>query len=658
VVFLSLQVPIIKAQSTSEGITGQLGDKMIHAWLSEKSADLHETFLKKIDSKEDWLEQKPRFKEEYLYMLGLSPMPEKTPLKATVTGSLEGDGYVIDMLHYQSSPGLYVTGNLYRPAAEKSGEKLPTILYVCGHAQRGRDGNKTAYQSHGIWFARHGYICLMVDTIQRGEIKGVHHGTYSHNRWWWHSRGYTPAGVETWNGIRGIDYLISRPDVDPERIGVTGISGGGSVSFWVAGADERVKVASPVSGTADLPGYIPNKIIDEHCDCMFLYNTYQWPWHRIGALIAPRPLLFVNSDRDAIFPMPANERVINRLETVYSLFGAGDHVDSLVSMGGHAYREDIRKASFRFMNIYFKNDPSPVLDSEIDLVTGSRGQEVHPIPPEKLRVFPNDSDLPGYELNSAIDRHFVPMAKLEVPTPGSFIPWKEKLLKELRQVTFRSFPKRIPTAIEKGTSSDKSIVLETESGIAVGLHKIKESTSIERIPLVINSGNIDIEKLSKYGSDTDVVYVCDPRGIGATRWAVKNPPNFVARSHPLVGRTVDDGRIWDIAATARYLMETYEGKLPLHISGVGAGAVLGAYAMLLEPDISGATFESPSKSHMDESCPPLLNVLRVCDVPDVLGALAPRPVTISGWDPIEGEKVVRIYSATHSANQLNLITRK
>ena len=93
-VFLSLQVPIIKAQSTSEGITGQLGDKMIHAWLSEKSADLHETFLKKIDSKEDWLEQKPRFKEEYLYMLGLSPMPEKTPLKATVTGSLEGDGYV------------------------------------------------------------------------------------------------------------------------------------------------------------------------------------------------------------------------------------------------------------------------------------------------------------------------------------------------------------------------------------------------------------------------------------------------------------------------------------------------------------------------------------------------------------------------------------
>ena len=86
-------------------------------------------------------------------MLGLQPMPEKTPLAATITGTLQGDGYTVEMLHYQSRPRLYVTGNLYRPSKPAAGQRLPAVLYVCGHSDQGRPGNKTAYQSHGIWFA-------------------------------------------------------------------------------------------------------------------------------------------------------------------------------------------------------------------------------------------------------------------------------------------------------------------------------------------------------------------------------------------------------------------------------------------------------------------------------------------------------------------------
>ena len=168
---------------------------------------------------------------------------------------------LIDKLHYQSKPGLYVTANLYRPTnrERKRAEKLPGVLYVCGHSGRGRDGNKSAFQDHGFWFANNGYVRLIVDTLQLGEIPGVHHGTYgrpwghlkswgetdaekmkNHNRFWWHSLGYSPAAVECWNGVRGIDYLLTRPEVDPDRIGVTGISGGGAATFWVACADDRV----------------------------------------------------------------------------------------------------------------------------------------------------------------------------------------------------------------------------------------------------------------------------------------------------------------------------------------------------------------------------------------------------------------------------------
>src|SRR5205085_3491907 len=123
---------------------------------------------------------------------------ERTDLKATVTGTTDGGGFVVEKLHFQSRPGLYVTANFYRPKAID--KPLPAILYVCGHGNVKLDGvsygSKASYQHHAAWFARHGYCCLILDTLQLGEIEGLHHGTNREHMWWWISRGYTPAGVE------------------------------------------------------------------------------------------------------------------------------------------------------------------------------------------------------------------------------------------------------------------------------------------------------------------------------------------------------------------------------------------------------------------------------------------------------------------------------
>lgn len=641
------------AQPYGDPDRGQPGDAMIQAYLAHKAGQIHNTFLFDVETKEDWLAKKPVWKEELYHMLGLSPMPKKTPLQATITGTLERDGYDVDMIHYQSRPGLYVTGNLYRPSNYKQGEKLPTILYVCGHGSRGRNGNKTAYQSHAIWYAKHGYICLVIDTLQMGEIAAIHHGTYRENRWWWHSRGYTSAGVECWNGIRGIDYLVSRPDVDTNRIGVTGRSGGGAASFWIAAADERVKATSSVSGMADLPSYISNRTINGHCDCMFMYNTYEWPWVRIAGLVAPRPLLFVNGDADPIFPMDANERIINRLERIYSLFGTSDMVDSVVSIGGHSSREDIRKATYRFMNIHLKNDPSPVLDSEVDLVTGPRGKEIHPIDPEQLRVFPTDADIPQDELNTTIDQHFVPMAELEPPTEQAFNSWKSTLIRELRKVTFRSFPDQFPAAIPQNKSNGRFQILETETGIQVPLKVASTNATlskISRVALVIQTTDSSPDYQQK---ENEAVYILTPRGVGETSWTKRNPPNYVERSHVLLGRTVDEGRIWDIAASARYLKQSHGNEIPLLISAEGNGAVLAAYAALFEPAIDELTLTQPVVSHMETHGPQLLNVLRVCDVPDVLGALAPKPLKLFDFDEAGTIKVQTLYKAAGASDQIN-----
>ena len=638
----------------------QPGDEMIQAYLARQAETIQERFMKNVESVEHWEKLRPQYKEEYFYMLGLAPIPEKTPLKATITGTLQGDGYVVEMLHYQSRPRLYVTANLYRPQNVTKDQRLPAVLYVCGHSNRGRNGNKAAYQSHGIWFARHGYICLVLDSLQLGEIAAIHHGTYREGRWWWYSRGYTPAGVECLNGIRGIDYLLSRSDVDTERIAVTGISGGGAATFWIAAADERAKVAVPVSGMADLMSYVPNRVINGHCDCMFLYNTFQWPWTRIAALIAPRPLLFVNSDQDRIFPMDANQRVINRLERVYSLYGASDLVDSVVSIGGHAYRQDIRQAAYRFINMYLKNDPRIVEDSEVDLVMESGNNLQHPIEPEKLRVFPKESDIPKDELNTTIDQHFVPITNVKPPEKGQYETWKAGMMAELRRVVFRCFPERISAAKRLREVKADDVMLESESGIEVRLQYITEPKLVKKVKRIVmvvqnpDSNEPTLNRLRRVNEPGDHVYVCSPRGIGPTRWTRKNPPNYVERSHVLLGRTVDTGRVWDIIAAARYLHDKYGSGIPVYVSGDGAAGVLAAYAALWEPEIVGVIVSNPPLSHMDDEAPQFLNVLRVCDIPDILGMLAPRALTVYGDDSDALGKVAKIYNAAGAAKNLDV----
>lgn len=641
----------VKGQAYGQADRSSPGDEMIQRYLAGVTEEIHGRFMENVKSVEDWKKLRPEYKEEYFYMLGLWPMPEKTPLKATLTGTLEGDGYVVDMLHYQSRPQLYVTANLYRPKKVAEGHRLPAVLYVCGHSPRGRNGNKTAYQSHGIWFARHGYVCLVLDSLQLGEIAAIHHGTYREGRWWWHSRGYTPAGVECLNGIRGIDYLLSRPDVDPERIAVTGISGGGAATFWIAAADERVKVAVPVSGMSDLMSYVPDHVINEHCDCMFLYNTFQWPWTRIAALVAPRALLFVNSDHDGLFPMDGNQRVINRLERVYSLYGMGDFVDSLVSMGGHAYRQDIRQAAYRFINMHLKNDARVVTDSEVDLVTESDNDQRHPIEPEKLRVFPEDSDIPKDELNTTIDEHFVPVAAVEPPRQGQYETWKAALLAELHRVAFRYFPERIAPARLLGEVEPDHVRLESEPGIEIRLRRAADSESVKdakRILLVVENADVNetnLDWVRRVRQQGDAVYVCAPRGVGPTQWTRKNPPNYVERSHVLLGRTVDTGRVWDIISAARYLQGASGGHASVYVLGEDGAGILAAYAALWEPEIAGVLLNRPTLSCMDAGSPQFLNVRRVCDVTDVLGMLAPRPLTIYGDAGDALEKVSAIYTA-------------
>jgi dienelactone hydrolase len=642
------------------------GDEMIDKYLANLTKEVSGRFLDGAKTRVEWEKKLPRLRREYLDMLGLDPLPEKTPLKATVTGTLEHEGVVIEKLHYQSRPGLYVTANLYRPKDPKG--KLPAILYVCGHSGKGRDGNKTAFQDHGLWFANNGYVCLIVDTLQLGEIPGIHHGTYGVTekkpadnkplevRMWWQALGYTPAGVECWNGIRGIDYLISRPEVDAERIGVIGISGGGASTFWIAAADERVKVAVPVSGMSDLESYVTNKVINGHCDCMFLVNTYAWEWTTIAALIAPRPLLFCNSDNDTIFPMDGNRRIIARLRTLYKMYDKPDLVDDYVSKGGHDYRPDLRIAVFKWMNKHLRNETGEVKDANFKLLEG-----------KDLRVFPEDKDLPKDAINGKIDETFVKRAEVKLPEKEKFAEWKKGMMKELREKSFRSFQERVPAADASGGGVSAAIYVgaTTERGVNADLVARRKKAETETVPtlqtLLIRgpdegAGATAPKWVERANGVEPVYFMLSPRGL-VDPWTNKSPPNYVERGHALLGRTVDERRVWDIASVAHALEteqfrpdNTIEGKRELRLVGRGQAGILAAYAALFEPSIKEVVLIDPPTSHKDG--PIFLNVLRVLDIPEALGMLAPHvKLTIVNGKDKAFDRTEQLYKLAGAADK-------
>jgi hypothetical protein len=151
--------------------------------------------------------------------------------------------------------------------------------------------------------------------------------------------------------------------MDTTRIGATGISGGGIGTFWIAAVDDRVMASAPVRGLGRPDFLCGRRWHQPSLRLLFFYNRARWNWTTAAALTCPRPMLFVNSDHDVYFPMAGNERISARLERLYALFGASDLVDSLISVGEHGYRSDIRRAAYEFFNRHLKGDARRVTDA-------------------------------------------------------------------------------------------------------------------------------------------------------------------------------------------------------------------------------------------------------------------------------------------------------
>ncbi|MBL9128469.1 MAG: acetylxylan esterase [Verrucomicrobiales bacterium] len=557
-------------------------------------------------------------------MLGLLPFPERTDLRPVVTGQLDGPDIVVERIHFQSQPGLYVTANLYRPKT-RSGP-LPAVLYLCGHARVFTNGvscgNKTAYQHHGIWFARHGYVCLLIDTLQLGEIEGHHHGTHRLGQWWWNNRGYTPAGVEAWNGIRAVDYLVSRPEVDPSRIGVTGRSGGGSYSWTVAALDDRIRVAAPVAGITDLHNHVVDGVVEGHCDCMFFVNTFRWDFARHAALIAPRPLLIVNTDSDGIFPLDGVQRVHAATREVYRLLEAPTHLGLVIGPGDHKDTQDLQVPVFRWFHRHLKG--------EEPLIAEAAERRFSPL---DLRVF---SELPSDARNTNAAEWFGPATFGGPRAPEAPVDLAS-VRERLRTRVFAGWPDNPAPpdvrVLEEATSGElrwNVFAFESQPNVPLELRVlIRGRSAPERIVLNV----LDAKAASDFADRLDRTRFSDlagdlepgtavawfvPRGMGTGAWTGDDRKQVhIRRRFMLLGQTLDGMRVWDILRAVNVLTRNASPTATVDLRASGPSAVNSLLAVLVDPArVREARLTGLPTTFRDG--PDYLNIARILELPDAL----------------------------------------
>lgn len=329
---------------------------------------------------EQWNNRAAKIRKQILRGANLYPLPTRTALNAVVHNKRIYEGYSVESTAFEARPGFFVYGNLYRPTGAKGPH--PAILCPHGHARGPEGGRYRPDQQHrSATLARLGAVVFSYDMIGFGD--SLHQG-WNHN----HPQALT---LQTWSSIRAIDFVQSLEDVDDERVGVTGCSGGGTQTFLLSALDERVRVSAPaVMVSAHFFG---------GCNCesgMPIHKTAELETNNaeIAALTAPRPQLLVSVGGDWTKNTPLVEYPYIR--RVYDLFGKKTLVENAhFPNQQHGYQFMKRQAMYPFMVKHLKLNSKDVFNQTTELY--DEGKTVLETP-EQMRVFSNQRPLPKQAL--------------------------------------------------------------------------------------------------------------------------------------------------------------------------------------------------------------------------------------------------------------------
>jgi len=572
------------------------------------------------------------------------PEPERTPLNARITGVVERDAYKIEKVIFESRPGFLVTANLYVPKGREF--PLPGVVGTCGHSANGKAIE--AYQSFAQGLARQGYVVLIFDPLGQGERLqyvddklqpkqgiGVSEHLLAGNQQF--LVGEFLGAWRAWDGIRALDYLLTREEVDPKHVGVTGNSGGGTMTTWLCGVERRWTMAAPSCFVTTFRRNLENELPADTEQCPPRAIALGLDHDDFLAAMAPKPVIVLAKERD-YFDVRGAQEAFARLERLYTLLGAPQNIRLFVGPTSHGFSQENREAMYQWFNRCTgvsdaRSEPTLTIEKDETLQCTPHGQ-VAEIGSRSVFSFTREKahklarargEIAGDDLKQRV----AVALKLKMPPE----PPEYRILRSLKP---RDYPRRFAT----------TYAVESEPGVFAIVTRLADEAHLSRPPqspaeaiLYISHHSADAElrdeplvKELLEASPDAVLYACDVRGIGESRPDTCGSDQFLAPygsdffyaihslmlDRPYVGQ-----KTHDVLAALEWLSSF--GHRSIHLAAKGWGALPVTFAAVLSKRVSRVTLKNALTSYTDAAQTeaykwPLSafvpNVLESFDLPD------------------------------------------
>jgi dienelactone hydrolase len=627
-----------------------------------------------FSDKESWLKRAAALRRQLLVAAGLWPPPEKEPLRARITGRTVLDGYSVEKVCFESLPGFFVTGNLYRPLS-RTDSRRAAILNPHGHWKNGRlhHDERGSVPARCITLARLGYVAFAYDMVGYVDSWQVLHryADWSNSLW-----GISIFGLQLWNSIRAVDFVSSLADVDPERIGCTGASGGGTQTFFLTAADDRIRVSAPVNMISSC--YQGGCVCENAPGLRIDTQSVEY-----AAMMAPRPMLMVAATGDWTVNTPQIE--YPAIRAIYRLFEADDRIAFCQVNAEHNYN----KASRQFVYDWFLRWLPPV-EGENSIVHADEG-EIQPPSEEALRVFASaDERPPGLDQDGVfallkeragqtLQAHApADKAKLDQAV-GVYGPYWRQLFPPIPskpvEATWRE--RQSLRLTETGIEADVELMyLGREAGLAIPAVICKPTErAVEQVTIVVLEGGkqalfarpwlTHLEQELQYGRAVlgpDLFLTGEYQSPGGITGRPHSIPHFMSYHH-----TDAACRVQDVVTAIRWA-HALAGIKKIKVVGVGGGGPLSLCAVAVlraanhpaaQPDILTLCADLSQLDDSDESFMKQLFVPGIRKAGDLRMAVtltAPVPLILGGAAQLPSDWLEWMRQAYRHTDSLAVLT--
>jgi dienelactone hydrolase len=603
--------------------------KLLHAHqLAEcdKHFALRKAEIEKLKTPADVAARQKALHARFVDSLG--GFPEKTPLNAKTVGTLKRDGYTIDKVIYESRPEHHVTANLYLPEGKGP---FPGVLMPLGHSQNGKAAD---YMQRGaILLAKNGIAALVYDPIGQGERSqlldklgnpAIKSSTSEHTMCGIGALlvGRNTASYRIWDGIRSLDYLASRPEIDAKKLGCSGCSGGGTLTSYLMALDERIVAAAPscyltslerlfaTIGPQDAEQNITGQVAFglDHADYVFLH--------------APKPTLILASTQD-FFDIQGTWHTFREAKRLYTLLGVPESVDLIEVDAKHGYPKPHREAMARFMCRWLKGEDKPIvegnwpIEKDQTLWCTRSGQVL--------------DDLRGksvFDLNAALASEFAKKRAAKPMKPDAF---RDAVQQVVLPDAVPIFKVTEAGAIDKDRFTINKRIF-TGSGVPVPALVFEPKGEVPVAPLLVyvnDQGAAEVTKSIAERAGVRRTMAVDLPGYGET-----GPAGF---KESFLGFHLNRPLLGLRTANLLGVINTAPKEQGVELFGSGSAGPIVLHAAMMNDRVKSVTIDGGLVSWDNVVRTPINNnqlvnvvpgALKVYDLPDLAAAISPRPLTI------------------------------